>query len=87
MLIYLKLLITENFMNIIDNSGKDRTDVGMMCDTYKVNTCILLTFAVPIDVMVHGQPIEELSLMKNGVLKSELSKSELNKLLPNILCE
>ena len=65
-------------MNIIDNSGEDSTDDGMRCDTRKVN--VLRTCTVPVDVIVNGQLIE-LSLIKNGVLKSELSKSELSNIL------
>ena len=46
----------RKLMNIIDNIGEDSTDVGMMCDTYKVN--ILRTCIVPVDVIVIGQLIE-----------------------------
>ena len=53
--------------------------------TYKAN--ILRTCIVPVDVVVNVKMIEELSLMKNGVLNSELSKSEIDELLQNICCE
>ena len=72
-------------MNMINSGGEDKIDNGMMCDTYKAN--ILRTCIVPVDVVVNVQIIEELSLMKNGVLNSELSKSEVDELLQNIGCE
>ena len=50
----------------------------MRCDTCKCN--VLRTCTVRVDVIVNGQLIEELSLMTNGVLKSELSKSELSNI-------
>ena len=52
-----------------------------------IPTC---TCIVPVDIVVNVKIIEELSLMKNGVLKSmnsELSKSEVDELLQNICCE
>ena len=44
-----------------------------MCDTFKVNTLRIF----PVYVIVNGQLNEEFSLIKHGILKSELSKSEL----------
>ena len=61
----------RKLMNMISNGGEDKIDNGMMCDTYKAN--ILRTCIVPVDEIVNVQIIEELSLMKNGVLNSELS--------------
>ena len=55
---------------MINNGGEDKIDNGMMCDTYKAN--ILRACIVPVDVVVNVTIIEELSLMKNGVLNSEL---------------
>ena len=55
-------------MNMINNGGEDQIDNGMMFDTYKAN--ILRTCIVPVDVVVNVQIIEELSLMKNGVLNN-----------------
>ena len=75
----------RKLINIINNSGEDKIDNGMMCDTYKAN--ILRTCIVPVDVVVNVKIIEELSLMKNCVLNSELSKSEVDELLQNICCE
>ena len=72
-------------MNIINNSGKDSTDIGIMCDTYKVD--IVRTYSIHINIIINIQLIEELSLMKNSVLKSEFSKSIVNELLLNICCE
>ena len=66
----------------INNGGEDKIYNGMMCDTYKAN--ILRTCIVPVDRVVNVQIIEELSLMKNGVLNRELSKSEVDELLQNI---
>ena len=75
----------RKLMNMINNGGEDKIDNGMMCDTYKAN--ISRTCIVPVDVVVNVKIIEELSLMKNGVLNSELSKSEIDELLQNICCE
>ena len=75
----------RKLMNMINNGGEDKIDNGIMCDTYKAN--ILRTCIVPVDVVVNVKIIEELSLMKNGVLNSELSKSEIDELLQNICCE
>ena len=53
--------------------------------TFSFGSCY--TCIVPVDVVVNVKIIEELSLMKNGVLNSELSKSEVDELLQNICCE
>ena len=57
-------------MNMINNGSEDKIDKGMMCDTYKSN--ILCTCIVPVDVVANVKIIEELSLMKNGVLNRDL---------------
>ena len=72
-------------MTMINNGGEDQIDNGMMCDTYKAN--ILRTCIVSVDVVANVKIIEELSLMKNGVLYSELSKSEVDELSQYICCE
>ena len=51
----------RKLMNICDTSVDDSTDVGMVCDTCKVN--ILRTCTVPVYVIVNGQLDEELCLL------------------------
>ena len=57
-----------------------KSHLVIICKANILRKCI-------VDVVVNVKIIEELSLMKDGVLNSELSKSEVDELLQNICCE